>query len=112
MINRGDLKYLFELHEYYITDEVDELGEKIRKTKKITEAFAKIESRIGSLLSGNRPADTVLQKTTMKLTTVLDNLPEILPRTHFLIINNKRYEIDYTLDNNTGFIEIFCHEKI
>lgn len=111
-MNRGELRHKIEIWENYETLETDALGEKVRSTRKVAETFAKIESRIGSLISGNRPADTVVQKTTMKMTVILKNLPSILPKKNFLKLGNARYEIDYTLDtDNMGvWLEIFCHE--
>ena len=111
-MNRGELRHKIEVWEHYETQNTDELGEKIRSTRKIAETFAKIESRIGSLLSGNRPADTVVQKTTMKMTVILKNLTPILPSKNFIKWNGTRYEIDYTVDTDgMGLtLEIFTHE--
>ncbi len=111
-MNRGELRHKIEIWEYYETTTTNELGEKQRLKRKTAETFAKIESRIGSLLSGSRPADTVVQKTTMKITVIYKNLPSILPKKNFLKHGNIRYEIDYTIDTDeTGvWLEIFCHE--
>ena len=112
-MNRGQFRHKIEIWEHYETQTTDELGEKIRSTRKIAETFAKIESRIGSLLSGNRPADTVVQKTTMKMTVILKNLPSILPSRNFIKWNGTTFEIDYSVDTDGMglWLEIFCHEN-
>lgn len=114
-MNRGNFRHKIEVWEHYTrNDETDALGELVRSTRKIAETFAKIESRISSLLSGNRPADTVVQKTTMKMSVLCKNIPPILPARNFIIWGKTKFEIDYTIDTDgMGIIlEIFCHEVL
>lgn len=113
MTNRGKYRTPIEIWEYYESEnETDELGEKVRSTRKVKGFNARLETRIGSLLSGNRAADTVVEKTTSKITYPYFNYPELIPKANFIKIGNTRYEIDYTLDEGLRHIElqVFVHE--
>jgi len=111
-MNRGEYNKPVEIWEKYKTEETDDLGEAVIKERKVKSVFAKIETRIGSLLSGNRPADTVVEKTTHKISYPFYNFPELLPKWNYLKIGNTKFEIDYTLDEGFRHIElqVFVHE--
>ena len=79
--------------------EENELGEINREYTPVKQLFARIESRVGSLLAG-RQADTVVSKTTHKISYPLLNFPEISAHKHRIEHNNKIYSIDYVLDDD------------
>ncbi len=72
---------------------------------KIGGTFAKIESRVGSLLTG-RSADTVVSKTTSKISWPYYNFPKLIAAEHYIMVENRRFNIDYTLDDG------FMHEEL
>lgn len=79
--------------------EENELGEINEVYKPVKQMFARIESRIGSLLTG-RQADTVVSKTTHKISYPFLNFPNISPVKHRIEYNKKQYSIDYVLDDD------------
>lgn len=79
--------------------EENELGEKSHEYVPVKQTFARIESRIGSLIAG-RQADTVVSKTTHKISYPFLNFPEISAHRHRIEHNNKQYNIDYVLDDD------------
>lgn len=72
--------------------------------------WASITPKTGSLLSG-RPADTLLSKTTHKVTIRKSAYPELTPDC-WLVYRNHRYDIDYILDPymSHDYYEIFVQE--
>ena len=79
--------------------EENELGEKNEAFVPVKQMFARIESRVGSLLAG-RQADTVVSKTTHKISYPLLNFPNISARKHRIELGKKLYTIDYVLDDD------------
>lgn len=79
--------------------EENEIGEVTHEYVPVKELFARIEARIGSLLVG-RQADTVVSKTTHKISYPLLNYPELSAKKHRIVWNNKIYSIDYILDDD------------
>lgn len=79
--------------------EENEIGEKNQEYKPVKKIFARIESRVGSLLTG-RQADTVVSKTTHKISYPFLNFPEISTQKHRIEYKNKQYSIDYVLDDD------------
>ena len=79
--------------------EENELGEKNEAFVPVKQMFARIESRVGSLLAG-RQADTVVSKTTHKISYPLLNFPNISAHKHRIELGKKLYTIDYVLDDD------------
>lgn len=105
-LNSGKYKFWVEIHE--LTDgEVNELGETEKEYKKASEFFALIETRAGSLLAG-RPADTVLSKTTHKITYPYFNFTELEPEKHIIKYENKVFNIEYADGFSKEEMEVFC----
>lgn len=80
-------------------EEENEIGEIDSTFVPVKEMFARIESRIGSLLTG-RQADTKVSKTTHKISYPILNFPQISAEKHRIKWNNKEYRIDYVLDDD------------
>lgn len=76
----------------------DNLGHQIFEKYKITDIFAEISSKSGSMLYG-RPADTILAKTTHKIVYRYENFPD-LTEENFIRINGKRFNIEYCDNRN------------
>lgn len=79
--------------------EENEIGETNQEYRPVKQIFARIESRVGSLLAG-RQADTVVSKTTHKISYPFLNFPEISAQKHRIECNKKIYSIDYVLDDD------------
>jgi len=79
--------------------EENELGEVTQEYKPVKKMFARIESRVGSLLTG-RQADTAVSKTTHKISYPLLNFPNLFAHKHRFEYKNKQYLIDYILDDD------------
>jgi len=117
-INTGDFHHNIEIWEMQnIFDDnnnpiLDELGEQVHDYVKIKDVFARIETRVGGLLSG-RPADTVMTTVTHKMTWNYNNFNDIRPNKHIIKYRNKIFDVNYSL--NTDFkdelIEVFVTEK-
>lgn len=111
MSNRGKYRHWVEIWQDKDGDEEDELGNKITLPTKVGETFARIESRVGSLLSG-RAADTVVSKTTHKITWSYYNFPEVVAGVQYIMYEGKRFNIDYSLDEEFRHeeLQVFCNE--
>lgn len=113
MTNRGGYRVPIEIWEKYETENTNELGEKEQSERLVKRFMAKVETRVGSLLSGNRPANTIVEKTTHKITYSFYNFKNLLPDRNFIKIFGRRFEIDYSL--NDGFknieMQVFVHEE-
>lgn len=79
------------------SDQVDEAGDKITVPKKLATVFARVEDRTGGLLTG-RSANSILSTVTHKFSWHYYNFPEVIPRKHYLMFENKQYNIDYADD--------------
>ena len=112
-MNRGKYRHFIEIWQDVEGSEEDEFSNKILVPTKVGETFAKIESRVGSLLSG-RAADTVVSKTTHKITWSYLNFPEVTPRKHYIKFRNKRFDIEYSLNDEfkDEELQVFCSELI
>lgn len=112
MTNRGGYRVPIEIWEKYKKEEKNALGEFEMSERLVKGFMARIETRIGSLLSGNRPANTIVEKTTHKITYPFYNFKNLLPDRNFIKIFGRRFEIDYSL--NEGFknleMQVFVHE--
>lgn len=100
---------------YYVSldAETDELGEIQHNYIKIKDIFARIETRIGGLLTG-RPADTVLSTVTHKFSWRYSSMPVVLPNKHKIKYRDNWFNVNYCL--NDGFkdevLEVFVTEDI
>lgn len=113
MTNRGGYRVPIEIWEKYKKEEKNALGEYEMSERLVKSFMVRIETRVGSLLSGNRPANTIVEKTTHKITYPFYNFPELLPDKNFIMLLGKRFEIDYTLNDGFKNIEMqaFVHEE-
>lgn len=113
MTNRGGYRVPIEIWEKYKKEEKNALSEYEMSERLVKGFMARIETRVGSLLSGNRPANTIVEKTTHKITYPFYNFKNLLPDRNFIKIFGRRFEIDYTL--NDGFknieMQVFVHEE-
>ena len=112
-INTGLFRTKVEIWEWVLTDKRNALKEKIREKKKVKTVFARLESRVGSLLAG-RAADTIVEKTTMKITYFYKNYPGLKPEKNFLKVNGQTFKIKYALDETCKreLMQVFCSEEI
>ena len=110
-MNRGELNQLIEIWGKVETEEKDELDENVVEERKLKEVLAKKEFRGGGLLSG-RPADTVLSETTQKFTYVYDEFPTLISDKHFIVHNNIKYKVLYTLNegDKNEYLQVFTAE--
>lgn len=99
MVDCGKYNKLINVLELDTDGEENEIGEITYKFKIVKSFFARIESRVGSLLSG-RQADTIVSKTTHKISYPLLNFPQISAHKHRIEWNSKQYAIDYVLDDD------------
>lgn len=120
MTNRGKYNRLITIYEVNKTTAttVNRLGEKPEVENVVAQLFARVETRVGGLLTG-RPADTVMTSVTHKMTWDYNNFPNILPDKHFIKFtdnNNKvhKFKVNYSL--NDGFddteLQVFVTEKV
>ena len=113
MTNRGGYRVPIEIWEKYKKEKKNALGEYEMSERLVKGFMARIETRVGSLLSGNRPANTIVEKTTHKITYPFYNFSNLLPDRNFIKIFGRRFEIDYSL--NEGFknleMQVFVHEE-
>lgn len=98
MVDCGKYNKLITIEELTEGEE-NEIGEINSEFKPVKTMFARIESRVGSLLGG-RQADTVVSKTTHKISYPFLNFPEISAQNHRISCNGKTYSIDYVLDDD------------
>lgn len=112
MVDCGKYNKLITI-EALTEGEENEIGERNSEFLPVKTIFARIESRVGSLLGG-RQADTVVSKTTHKISYPFLNFPEITAQNHRISCNGKTYSIDYVLDDdaNDEEMQIFvsCEE--
>lgn len=99
MVDCGRYDKYITIMELKKDDEENEIGEKDLHYVPVKTIFARIESRVGSLLTG-RQADTVVEKTTHKISYPLLNFPEIDKNKHRIEWRKKIYSIDYVLDDD------------
>jgi len=117
-MDRGGIKHPIEIWEMKnLVDEndnpvYDDLGEQVHDYVKIKSVFAKIETRVGGLLSG-RPADTVMTTVTHKMTWTYKNFPQIMPNKHIIKYRGKIFDVNYSLNDafRNEFLEVFVTEK-
>lgn len=110
-MNRGKYNRLIEIWQDKDGEEIDELGNKIAVPEKIGETFAHFKSLLGTLLTG-RAADTVVSKTTFKITWPYYNFPEVIPGIQYIKFEGKKFNIDYSLDDEFKHeeLQVFCSE--
>lgn len=93
-----------------VTDALGEINESYVKFKTL---FARIETRVGGLLSG-RPADTVMSTVTHKFSWRFRSLQEVLPHRHKIKYGGKWFNVNYCL--NDGFkndiLEVFVTQEV
>lgn len=99
MVDCGRYDKVIEILELTEDEDENEIGEVDSTFVPVKSIFARIESRIGSLLTG-RQADTIVSKTTHKISYPLLNFPELSAEKHRIKWNNKEYRIDYVLDDD------------
>lgn len=112
MVNNGDYNRFVEIWQDVESEtETDELGNPKTIPQKMGETFARIESRVGSLLGG-RAADTVVSKTTLKITWPYYNFPEVTAGKHYIKFEGRRFNVDYAPDEgfNHEELQVFCNE--
>lgn len=111
MSNRGKYRHWVEIWQDKDGEDEDELGNKIPVPTKVGGTFARVESRVGSLLSG-RAADTVVSKTTHKITWDYKNFPEVVAGVQYIKFENRSFDIDYSLDEEFRHeeLQVFCNE--
>ena len=111
ILNSGVFNRKIEIYEQQETDEENDLGENDTAYVKIKELFARIETRIGGLLT-SRPADTVLSTVTHKFSWRYSTMPVVLPNKHKIKYRDNWFNINYCL--NDGFkdevLEVFVTE--
>jgi SPP1 family predicted phage head-tail adaptor len=98
MTNSGQYKHYISILEKTKTGKTNELGEEILEYKEVKKLFAKIETRVGGLLSG-RPADTVMTTVTHKFTWVYNNFPTVLPDKNRISYKGKFFDVNYSLND-------------
>lgn len=102
----GRLNRKIEFWKHTITEERNEIGQKIWKEEKAKTVWAEVRPQTGSLLSG-RAAGTELERTTHKITIRYDS--EVQPD-WWIVARGERYQILYILNpylaNET--LELFC----
>ncbi|CDE45482.1 bacteriophage head-tail adaptor [Clostridium sp. CAG:768] len=99
MVDCGKYNKLITVLELDKEGEENEIGEITHNYKPIKSFFARIESRVGSLLTG-RQAGTIVSKTTHKISYPYLNFPKISAQDHKIECNGKKYSIDYVLDDD------------
>ncbi len=99
MVDCGKYNKWISILELQQSEVENEIGEKDNKYIPVKSMFARIESRVGSLLTG-RQADTIVSKTTHKISYPFLNFPEISAQKHRIEWNGKQYSIDYVLDDD------------
>ena len=92
------------------TGEQTELGADEMAERMFYECWARIEPRTGSLLTG-RAADTMLSKTTHKITVRYDAR---ISYGCWIIYNGHRFEIDYISDAyfDKRYLELYVQEVV
>lgn len=107
--NAGDLKHYVELWHRSSSSVVNELGaDSVADTIKLR-AWAKAETRTGSLLTG-RTAETKLTKTTHKFTFRYDSR---ITNDCWIKWDGRRFDIDYVSpDFDKHWMEVFAEEVI
>lgn len=98
MVDCGRYNKLISIFELKDGEE-NEIGEIDKEFVIVKTLFARIESRVGSLLTG-RQADTKVSKTTHKISYPILNFPELSAEKHRIEWNGKQYSIDYVLDDD------------
>jgi SPP1 family predicted phage head-tail adaptor len=99
MVDCGRYDKLITIEMLEKDDKENEVGEITQDYVEIKKIFARIESRVGSLLAG-RQADTIVEKTTHKISYPMLNYPKLSAKTHRIKYNDKIYNIDYVLDDD------------
>lgn len=113
MIDFGKYDKKIEVWEKTSTEKTDENGYKIVEYQFKKDFFARIESRIGGLLSG-RPADTVMTSVTHKISYLFKNFPNISPDTHLIKYQGREFDVNYALDEDllNQELQVFCTERV
>ncbi len=113
MTNRGKYNRLIDIYEVQKSGVKNRLGEEDETEVKVASLFACIETRVGGLLTG-RSADTVMTSVTHKISWDYNNFPEILPDKHYIMYQNHKFKVNYSLDD--GFkneeLQVFVTEKV
>ena len=109
-MNTGRLNRRIAFYRNESTGELNELGADMVKETSFYECWACIEPRTGSLLSG-RAADTMLSKTTHKITIRYN--PDI-NYSCWIMYAGRRFDIDYINDPhlNKRYLELFVQEVV
>jgi len=110
-VNRGKYRHLVEIWQDIEGSETDELGNKILVPTKVGETLASTKSLVGSLIAG-RPAGTKFEKTTCKFCWPYFNFPVVIAGVHYLMFRGKRFNIDYSLNDEfkDEELQVFCSE--
>lgn len=109
-MNTGKLNRKIRFFRHEDTGGVTELGADQMSERVFYECWACIEPRTGSLLSG-RTADTMLSKTTHKITIRYN--PEI-DYSCWIMYAGRRFDIDYINDPHLDkrYLELFVQEVV
>lgn len=111
-MNRGEYRHYIEIWEKSTMETTNELGECDTEYIYIKSVFAKIETRVGSLLTG-RAADTILSTVTHKITYPYNEYPQIKNDANIIKYRNKIFDVNYALNENFEDIEqqVFVTER-
>lgn len=99
MVDCGKYDKVITIEKLCEDGEENEIGEITHNYIAEKRIFARIESRVGSLLAG-RQADTIVEKTTHKISYPMLNYPNLSAKLHRIKCNGKIYNIDYVLDDD------------
>lgn len=107
-MNPGKLTHRIQFYRNEMTGETNELGADDIHEQMFYECWARIEPRTGSLLSG-RTADTMLSKTTHKITIRYN---QEITYGAWIVYDGHRFDIDYISDAyfDKRYLEIFVQE--
>lgn len=108
--NPGGLCHRIEIWHFIKTGKTNDIGADEVMEEMLMKRWAKLESRTGSLLTG-RAADTVLSKTTHKITIRYN--PDI-NYSCWIMYAGRRFDIDYINDPhlNKRYLELFVQEVV
>ena len=109
-MNTGKLNRKITFFRHEATNNMTELGADEMAERSFYSCWASIEPRTGSLLSG-RAADTMLSKTTHKITIRYN--PDI-DYSCWIMYAGRRFDIDYISDPHFDkrYLELFVQEVI
>lgn len=109
-MNTGKLNRKIIFFHNEKTGELNELGAEQEVERGFYECWASIEPRTGSLLSG-RTADTMLSKTTHKITI---RYREDIDYSCWIVYAGRRFDIDYVNDPylDKRYLELFVQEVV